>query len=174
MNKTSTSSDSRPPTAAEVLRLLSYCPETGQFRWIGKPSPRIAAGALAGTVTHNGYRHIKVGDRYFKAHRLAWLCSTGLWPADQIDHINGDRDDNRIANLRAATRSLNMQNLKAASAGKRSCTYLGVHQLKGSRRFYARIRIQGRSRSLGTFTTAEAAFAAYVEAKRQHHAGCTI
>lgn len=161
-------------TAHQLRSVLSYDDTTGLFRWLVKPSPRIPLGAVAGTKSVHGYIVIKVGAKYHRAHRLAWLYVHGDWPEQLIDHINGVRDDNRIVNLRPASGSINTQNRRVASAKKKSCDKLGVYRLKPYGRFNARLRIGGRDIYLGTFCSAEQAHEAYVAAKRVHHAGCTI
>src|SRR6185369_5842834 len=99
----------------------------------------------------------------------------GEWPKHDIDHINGDIIDNRIANLRDVPRLLNMQNQRRAQA-KNATGFLGVTQDKKRGTYHPKIRIPGEKnpRHLGTFRTAEAAHEAYLEAKRKLHAGCTI
>jgi hypothetical protein len=92
--------------AAELLR---YDPDTGVLTWKSAVSPQRAAGSVAGTRRPDGYSRIKLDGRLYLAHRLAWLLTHGTCPKE-IDHISGDRSDNRIANLRAASRSQNSQN----------------------------------------------------------------
>ena len=164
----------RELTAERLRGLLSYDQATGVFTWREKPSPRIHAGAVAGTVMSHGYRHIKIGDRYYKAHRLAWLYVVGSWPQAHIDHRNCHRDDNRFDNLREASRAINSQNRRNASRGKRSCNLLGAYLDRNSGRWNSKLRVNGRVRFLGCFATAEEAHEAYVAAKRIHHPGCTI
>jgi hypothetical protein len=106
--------------------------------------------------------------RIYLAHRLAWMYVYGRWPAKglDIDHINGNRQDNRIANLREVTRGQNMQNQRRASS--RSTTgLLGV--LRKSRRFAAHITADGRTHCLGTFDTPEEAHRVYMDAKSRLH-----
>ena len=103
---------------------------------------------------------------------------TGHWPTKQIDHKNGERADNAFANLREATQQLNSENLRRARADNKT-GYLGVfrhyyiHKRDGQR-FVACIQVDGRLRKIGLFLTPEAAHAAYLEAKRRLHEGCTI
>jgi hypothetical protein len=90
-----------------VHELLSYEPRFGYFFWkINRGSSK--AGDVAGSVCPDGYRLIKVDGKSYKAHRLAWLMTHGEWPAEQIDHINGVRTDNRIVNLREASKKQNL------------------------------------------------------------------
>lgn len=130
-------------TARFLRSILDYDPETGIFRWrertdraknwntrwAGKP-----AGAPCG---HEGQVQIRLGAALYSAHRLAWLHVTGRWPRDEIDHRNGDPRDNRLANLREATRSENMRNrhdqTRAASG------YRGVRYREHHRKWEARI-----------------------------------
>lgn len=91
-------------TAEQLRWLLHYDPETGVFTRLIQLCNRVQVGDIAGFIKYNGYRVIKVGDKptpYF-AHRLAWLYIHGEWPSKGIDHIDGDRANNRIANLREA------------------------------------------------------------------------
>lgn len=159
-------------TQSELKALLHYDPETGVFAWL--PRPRIRGGKVAGNVSPDGYWRIGLGGRpskLFLAHRLAWLYMTGEWPRLDIDHINGDKTDNRWSNLRDVTRSVNLQNQRRARSDSTS-GLLGAH--KNGRGWSARIYVDGVKRHLGTFATAAEAHAHYLEAKRRVHEGCTI
>lgn len=97
-------------TAARLREVVDYDPTTGVFRWKEKKKGWRVVGAVAGTSFPNGYRFIGIEGYRFLGHRLAWLYATGEWPKDEIDHINGDKSDNRIANLRPVTRQQNNWN----------------------------------------------------------------
>jgi phosphotransferase system IIB component len=93
---------------------IEYEPETGNFRWLVSKGPR-RAGSAAGGVSGGNYRRIAVDGRIYLAHRLAWLYVNGSLPKDAIDHANGITTDNRITNLRIASKSQNMMNSKILS-----------------------------------------------------------
>jgi len=158
-------------TAARLRELLHYNPETGAF------TRRISRrGAMAGPITNrpnsSGYVKINLDGRTYAAHRLAWLYVHGRFPTAYVDHINGSKTDNRIANLRDVDASMNLQNQRVAQRGSKS-GLLGVYPKPGGR-FESRIMYDGKLRYLGSFDTADEAHGAYVTAKRVHHAGCTI
>ena len=158
-------------TAEQLRDLLHYDPETGQFTWKDSVKGRMA-GQRAGCLFDRGYRRVRVNYRFYAEHRLVWLYVTGEWPRHQIDHINGQRDDNRIANLRDVCRSTNAQNQRKAVTGS-ATGVLGVQRgYKGQ--FNAYISDSGRSRYLGTYPTPEEAHKAYLVAKRAIHPGCTL
>ena len=151
-------------TAARLRELLNYDPETGIFYWREKRRPRIKAGDRAGTFGVIGYRQIIIEGGHYTEHRLAWLYVHGEWPSE-IDHKNGVRDDNRIANLRIATRSQNVQNIAGFSTNRSGFKGVGRH----NGRWRARIAVGCRSIWLGHFKTAEDAYAAYCEAAHKYH-----
>ena len=159
-------------TAARLRELLHYNPDTGLFTWLVSTTRRIRVGAVAGTLVTSGYVSIGVDRDLHRAHRLAWLYVYGEWPKHDIDHINGNRSDNRIANLRDVTRTVNLQNIRSAHKDKQSATPLGVYADK--KKWAAAIRVNGERCRLGTFDTPEEAHAAYLDAKRKYHEGCTI
>lgn len=163
---------SKRDLTAETLREhLSYDPGTGVFTRRKSNTNAVKAGTVAGSLARNGYVTIMVNGHMYKAHRLAWLYVYGVWPAHHIDHINGVKHDNRIANLRDVPMSINAQNLRAA---KRANPYLGVSYHKAHNNWRATIKINGRYKHLGSFDTPEDARDAYLEAKRKLHVGCTI
>jgi hypothetical protein len=150
-----------PITHARLREVLFYDPFTGIFRWRIKPR-NIVPGNLPGGRDAHGYWLIRVDRKRYFAHRLAWFYVHGRWPIGEIDHRNGDPLDNRLENLREATRAQQLWN-----SGLRKNNRIG---LKGvtfyppTRRWFARIQKHGRTRFLGYHATAEAAHAAYVEA----------
>jgi len=152
-------------TAARLRKVLDYCPETGIFRWRVQKTIRLPAGSAAGHLGSRGYWKICIDDREFSAHRLAWLYVHGRWPVEEIDHINGMKADNRIANLREANRKQNCANCGPRTANKTG--YRGV--VRHGRGYSARIGLNYRKLALGYFKTAEEASTAYRKAAREFH-----
>lgn len=150
------------PEAGLVRNLLDYDPTTGVFRW-KTPALRsnMKIGDVAGRDDPCGYRSIKICGVHFKSHRLAWLLMTGEQPPVHIDHVNGNRADNRWSNLRRATQSENGGNSKVHSAKN---SFKGVSRVGGSRTWVARITCQGKAKYLGSFDTPEQAHGAYKKA----------
>jgi hypothetical protein len=151
--------------------LLRYEAETGQFYWRERRSPKARVGALAGSVDAYGYRCIKIQGRHYKAHRFAWLFAYGIFPKHQLDHINGDKLDNRLSNLREATNAENHQNLREANKDS-SSGLLGA--CKAGARWRAKIVVDGRFIQLGSFGSAREAHSAYLRAKKKLHPFQTI
>jgi hypothetical protein len=144
-------------TAERLRALFRYDADTGAFIFITRAARRVQIGDRAGSVNNEGYRHIHIDGRSYKAHRLAWLYVNGEWPMGMVDHINGNTDDNRIANLREASRSQNLANSRLMRRGK--LIHKGVSQRKG--KWIARIQRNGHPRFLGYFATEQEAIAAY-------------
>lgn len=134
-------------------------------RYCGKP-----AGAVS---CADGYVSVPIDGRHYKGHRLAWLLFFGCWPDDLLDHLNGQRQDNRISNLREATPTLNAQNAHGPRSDS-STRLIGAFPCVGSRGYFSKIKVDGRQMYLGRFLNPEAAHAAYLAAKRQHHKGNTL
>jgi hypothetical protein len=149
-------------TAERVRQALNYDPNTGIFTWADPGKTKMKIGAIAGGAHNGGYRVIGIDGHIVLAHRLAWLHIHGEWPTGEIDHINQNKQDNRIANLRVATRFQNGANRGANS--NNACGLRGVHWHRQSKRWRASIRLNGKVTSLGLHTTKEAASAAYQRA----------
>lgn len=161
-------------SAARLRELLHYDPLSGAFTWRTSGKGRRPDSA-AGSVSQHGYVKIGVdgaGQKY--AHRLAWLYMTGEWPKYEIDHIDGDRANNRFANLRDVKAFVNQQNKRKPQSNCDSGV-LGVSWVRSRKHWVAQIRIPGvGNRAIGTFRNKDAAAAAYLAAKRRLHEGCTI
>lgn len=149
-------------TAEYIRDILYYNPKTGIFIWKKKVNSRIDIGDIAGTISNFGYCRICIKRRIYVAHRLAWLYIHDEWPSDDIDHINRDRADNRIANLRVATRSQNTANSPRRCNNKSG--YKGVSWSREKRKWLATIRGHEKSLYLGYFGQARDAHLAYCAA----------
>ena len=159
----------RPELTAEYLRsVLAYSPETGIFTWKVSQARRIRVGDVAGSPNGRGYLAVKVRGQIYKAHRLAWLYGLGEWPKLDIDHINRNRSDNRIANLREVTHKQNLQN--AGKYSHNTSGHTGVYWLKQSSKWRAHIKHNYKYIHLGCFTTIEDAIAARKAAEKLYWA----
>jgi hypothetical protein len=146
-------------TADQLKELLEYDPDTGVLR-------NRANGRSIGWRHSAGYRQCMIGKKKYFIHRLAWLYAHGHLPKEQIDHINGDRSDNRICNLRIATQKQNSANMKIRSNNK--VGFKGVSRINRSKPFFASIHVDGKTKYLGIFATAEEAHEAYLLAARMY------
>lgn len=143
--------------------VLDYDPDTGVFTWkarTGRGCRRDLTGKTAGGPQNDGYIHISLYGKKYLAHRLAWLFTHGQWPEGEIDHINRIRDDNRLANLRDVTKSINQRN-------RNNVRGADFHLASGKWR--SRINVSGKSMFLGYFNDLAEAEAAYLRAKSEHH-----
>lgn len=168
------------PDADTRRKLLRYEPDTGKLYWLSRPRELFPdlrsfavwnsahAGNEALTVcTYQGYKAGTLMYRAVRAHRVAWALHHGSWPDGEIDHINGDKADNRAINLRLVNRQQNAKNRPRCS--NNSSGYKGVSMHSQTQRWTARIMSDKKSYSLGFFDTPEAAHRAYVEASRRLH-----
>lgn len=148
-------------TRERLIDVLDYNKETGVFIWLKKLSARGAVGKIAGTTSY-GYNAINIdGVRYF-AHRLAWLYVYGQWPKQEIDHIDRNRRNNAISNLRDVSRIVN-----ALNSGERSDSSSGIKGVtfcKQRNNWQAQISLSGKNITLGRFDTLDEAAIAYKSA----------
>lgn len=153
----------RTVSVEEVVKQLSYDPSTGELRWkIGKCGVR--PGVIAGSVSKSGYRKIKLNGVEHCAHRLAWVFIHGRFPDGFIDHINLDKDDNRPGNLREATRNQNNANRRPTCASGKK----GVSLHKGTGKWMAQIKVNGKRLYLGLHESKDVAHEAYAKAAIEH------
>lgn len=156
---------SRKPLPLQgIENFLAYDPITGEIFRLGSPKNTVA-GCLD---KPNSYKRIKLNGKLYAAHRIAWYLHTQQDPGTyDIDHVNGDRSDNRACNLRLATRSQNMINTKKRQAGVSA--YKGVSWDSQRSKWRAEIRINGKNKRIGRFDTELEAHLAYCKAAAEHH-----
>jgi hypothetical protein len=159
-------------TTERLREVLNYNSETGVFTNIFNRR-RAKAGDIAGQRHGEGYWVISIDNKKHLAHRLAWLYAHGEWP-EYIDHIDHNRMNNRLSNLRSVSMSVNQQNVVCAKANNISCGFLGVYFCRQTLKWGTQIRVCGKRKHLGKFDTPELAHAAYIAAKRQFHQGNTL
>ena len=153
-----------------LKQLLHYDPDTGVFtRLVGRSNQ--PAGYVAGCAERERYVCIHLDYRKYYAHRLAWFYVTGAWPKDGIDHKNGNKQDNRFANLREADQVINVQN-RTRNNKNNTSGFTGVDLRYG--KYRAQITANGKLVYLGMFETPERAHAEYLSAKRRLHAGALV
>jgi HNH endonuclease/AP2 domain len=139
---------------------LYYNEIAGEFNWLVSPRNGIKDYDVAGTF-QNGYIRIRVDGKKYLAHRLAFLYMTGEWPKDQVDHINGIRDDNRWCNLRNCTNSENKMNTRLQANNKSG--YKGVHWDNIQKKWRASCRVNTKLVNIGRFDNIEDAYKSYQE-----------
>jgi hypothetical protein len=151
-----------------LTKVLEYEPESGVFIWKIRASQAVKPGDIAGSVNKNGYLFIKVGKYIYRAHRLAWFYFYGQWPPIenyQIDHIDGNRLNNSIKNLRLASNAKNARNHKLYSHNTSGVS--GVHFAEASNKWKATIRYNGRNIHLGYYASFEDAVNARIVAEKE-------
>lgn len=169
--------DRKSITPEVIKKLLSYNPYTGELIWTTRPREMFNtenawaswnghwAGKLAFTSDDGqGYRGGSILKIGFRAHRVAWAIYYGEWPHGEIDHINGNRSDNRISNLRVVEHMQNGRNQKRRSDNVSGAT--GVNWHKRDKIWHAKIKVDGKSRHIGSFHSFEDAVLARQEANK--------
>jgi hypothetical protein len=173
---------SKLPDIDFVRECLAYDPDTGVFTWRERPIehftnarghwqwngryPGTPAGSEKGRSRSRNYIGIRLNGELFNAHRLAWLLHYGIdpWPLE-IDHIDGDALNNRIGNLRLATRSQNTSNRRFAGDTQTGVKGVTVHR----NGYIACVKANGKRYYLGKFRTVAEAAKAYQEASKRLH-----
>jgi hypothetical protein len=156
------------PSIDYLRKRLRYEPDTGKLFWLDHEGmskqwrTRYAGKEALTANTEKGYLRGRISTKMFKAHRVAWALYYGVWPSDQIDHLNGIPYDNRIINLRVVSNQDNNKNKTMRSDNTSGVT--GVHRHKPGAKWRAYVKVNGRTIWLGSFDTIEEAAAARKEA----------
>ncbi|WP_338633059.1 HNH endonuclease [Afipia carboxidovorans] len=163
---------SKTISISELRTRIAFDPATGILTWRFNPAGRAQwngrfAGKRASNVSSHGYVRVNFKRRLLYGHRVAWAIFYGEWPVLEIDHINGCGTDNRISNLRLATRTQNVRNIRRSSANKSG--YKGVCLFRQTGRWAAAISVNNKTIHLGFFSTKEAAYEAYCTASQKYH-----
>lgn len=155
-------------TIERLREVLDYDPETGVFTWKVSLGQRARAGNVAGSTSSKGYWFIRLDGVLHKAHRLAVYYADGAASASEhIDHINRDKLDNRLCNLRKLSCSENLQNTKVNSNNKSG--FKGVDWAQASGKWQARITLHRKRIPLGYFDSIEDAIAARKAGEEIYH-----
>lgn len=150
-----------------VKALFEYDCTSGIFIRKLTTGTKAKIGSVAGVVNESGYIEIAVNGHKYRAHRLAWLYCFGEFPEQQLDHIDNNRSNNSLDNLREASNLENSYNKGISSLN--TTGYKGVSIDKRSNRYRAYITVDGKQKSLGYYATAPEAAAAYIEAAQTLH-----
>jgi hypothetical protein len=148
----------------EAIRIFEY--RDGKLYWRIKPRYQTCIGTEAGYVNKRGYRAVGWNKRLYRAHRIVFLMHYGYMP-EQIDHINGNRDDNRIENLREATASQNQWNRGANI--KNATGHKNIKWVDRLKKFVVAIAIEKRSKHIGVYADLESALQAASAARSNLH-----
>lgn len=164
---------------AELRQAVRYEPETGAMTWLHRPddhfpnpgravawNKRFAGKPALNCLMANGYRHGHLFNRSVLAHRVAFALMNNRWPT-LIDHIDGDRSNNRASNLREVTAVANSRN--AALPVNNTSGAVGVHRYKNTKRWVARIRVNYKQVFLGIFADFDQAVAARRDAEKVYN-----
>lgn len=152
------------PNLQFVRDYLRYDRKTGAFSYRERRGCR-PAGEPCGKLTRYGYVMVTIKRRCYLAHRLAWFYEYGEWPTVSVDHINIDKTDNRIANLRLASGTQN--NANTSLTCRNSSGYKGVTWHKQCGKWQAGIKVQGKTHHLGLFSDPTKAHQAYTDAAKR-------
>ncbi len=153
-------------TQTYLKTILNYNEDTGKFTWVIRKGARALKGTIAGTIDNTGYIHITIDKKVYQSHRLVWLYIYGNFPKEFLDHINGNKLDNRFVNLRECSRSQNGMNRPKQS--NNTTGYKGVYYHTQSKRYRAKVTINKKVKMLGNYKTPEEAYNRYLEYCKEH------
>lgn len=154
-------------TQSELKQILDYNPDTGIFTWKINKGGKAKCGTIANSIDSKGYIRIQINNKRNSAHRLAWLYIYGSFPNNMIDHINGNKIDNRIYNLREATVNENQYNRKVPI--NNTSGIKGVYFDKSRNKWVAELKCNSKKIHIGRFNDIELAQIAINEARNKYH-----
>lgn len=134
-------------TQARVKELFDYR-EDGKLIWKKQIGSRAMVGTVAGYLGKNGYRQLRLAKKLYRGHRIVWLWHYGYLPENGVDHINRERDDNRIENLREVSMSCNIRN--TGNFSHNTSGVKGVRLYRSGEKWIAQVKVSGKSIHLGT------------------------
>lgn len=146
-------------TQEYLKSVLHYNEITGVFTWKVSNSKKLKVGSIAGWYNTRGYVQITIKNKKYTAHRLAWLYMYGTDPKAQIDHVNGNKEDNRIDNLREVNNRENNQNKTVHRNGR----LVGYSLHKNTKKYQARVNVNKKVIHIGLYNTPQEAHEAYVK-----------
>jgi hypothetical protein len=165
--------------AAEIESLrecLEYDPKTGRLTWKERPRSHFGsdrnwkswnkryAHTVAGSKNRGGYQLVTLNNRHHKSHRVAWALHYGGWPQHTIDHLNRDKSDDRISNLRDVEHHINHRNMPTQP--NNTSGFPGVYYDSGRGAWCAAIWVKGKDFFIGRFQTKAEAVAARMGAEK--------
>lgn len=154
-------------TPEQLREWLTYDAQSGVFRWNKKPARKIVVGSVASNMSGDGYVRIGLLGSRYRAHRLVWLYVYGRWPNVEIDHINNDRADNRLINLRECTRAQNMLNRRLHK--NNTSGFRGVVRDHRTGKWLAQATLGYKTHYLGEFEAIEDAARRHEQFVAEHH-----
>lgn len=153
-------------TQAELQAVLDYDPLTGLFHWKQRVAQSIQIGDVAGSLADSGYMAIRIQDKLYYAHRLAWMFVHGEW-VELLDHDDMDKSNNRISNLRPTSSAGNNQNCGVRRSNKSGYKGVSWHDRRGV--WHANIMSNRKQTFLGSFSSPIQAAKAYDDAAIAQH-----
>lgn len=159
-------------TQEHLKSILHYNPDTGLFIRLINLSNSTKVGDIIGSYSGNGYLHAQIGGKTYLLHRLAFFYMTGKFPENYVDHINGEKDDNKWVNLRKANNSENQMN--SCKRKDNTSGYKGVTFRKKNNMWESVIMSNGKYIYLGYFNNPEEAHEAYKTASLKYHGEFSI
>lgn len=144
----------------ELKEYFKYEPSTGKLFWNKRPSNRVVIDSEVGNYNDQGYKVCRFKGKALRVHRIVWAVSKGEHPTEFIDHINGDKGDNRLTNLRVVSNAENLQNMKNSK---------GYTYHRKLNKWMAQIVVNKEYKYLGVFNTEHEAHEAYLKAKKELH-----